>query len=156
MKKSKIILGTIALILTIVMCEKESITKISYVHTEPGGCNGREFDELKSTMEEHNDTLIFTIKNDTFDVYAGLNYICCTPFTTSARTTADSIIITITDPCTLNDASCYCWCMCYYTWDFFFVNYEKKKYNFKVTLIDPHIEQPVVFREGIVDLSRSQ
>jgi hypothetical protein len=156
MKKIIFIFGTTILILGFLMCEKESTTnKIAYVKTQEGGCNGEDFSDLKSANEEQADTILFTIKNDTLDIYVGINYICCAPFTSSNRVTNDSIILTITDPCTESDASCYCWCMCYYTWDFLFVDYESKEYAFQVILIDPREEEPKVLWEGRVNLSLS-
>jgi hypothetical protein len=147
--------GIILLFLVLTMCEKEAVNKISFVKTELGGCNGEDFTGLKSANEEHADTILFTIKNDTLDIYVGINYICCTPFITTTRVTADSILMTITDPCTSADATCYCWCTCYYTWDFLFVDYESKEYAFQVILNDPHEEEPIILWQGKVDLSMS-
>jgi hypothetical protein len=156
MKKIILILGTIILIPGLWMCEKESATdELSLVKTEEGGCNNMEFSEIKSADELHEDTILFSKKNDTLDIFVGINYICCTPFTTDTHITNDSILLTITDPCTLNDPSCYCWCMCYYTWDFLFVDFEQKEYAYKVVLIDPHVEEPVVYWEGTLDLSKN-
>ncbi len=153
MKNIFFIAGIILLFFVITMCEKESVSKISIAGTEVGGCNDEEFNDLKNAIEEQEDTILFTIRNDTLDVYVGINYICCTPFTSSSRVTNDSIIMTITDPCSELEDPCYCWCMCYYTWDFLFVEFEKKEYAFKVLIENHRTDGTVVFREGIVDLA---
>ena len=63
--------------------------------------------------------------------------------------------MTITDTCSELGEPCYCWCMCYYTWDFLFVDYESKEYAFQVILNDPRKLVPIVLWEGKVDLSAS-
>jgi hypothetical protein len=42
--------------------------------------------------------------------------------------------------------------MCYYSWDFLFTGMQEKKYYYRVTLVDPQQEGPIIFREGMIDL----
>ena len=148
----------IFLIFVLVECEKESDNhsvdkKITYVNTVSGGCNGQDFNDLKSIIEESEDKVVFTVKNDTLDTFVGINYICCTPFTSVAYTSNDSIIMTLTDTCSNPYHNCYCKCMCYYTWDFLFIDFEDQEYFFKIILNDPREEKPITFKEGKIDLS---
>ncbi len=156
MKKSVFILFTVVVLFTLAMCSKDSNDPedsgtITFVKTNPGGCNGQGFSSMKSILDE-NDTLIFTLKNDSLDALIGLNYICCAPFTTETKVSNDSIFMTIRDTCPSPYTSCYCKCMCYYTWNFLFNNVEDKEYYYRVVLIDPRQEGPQVFREGMLDL----
>jgi hypothetical protein len=155
MKKYLLLPGVLIISLILVMCETDSDNNVapkelSYIKTELGGCNGQTSDDLKSLSNEQKDTVIFITKNDTLDVYVGINYICCAPFVSESIGSNDSIIISISDTCSV---SCYCKCMCYYTWDFLFIDYEKKEYPFKIILNDPREAEPIVFKEGIIDLS---
>jgi len=159
MKKLLFITPIILFFLFLAMCEKESESSpgtIRFVKSEPGGCNLEDPDVLAtrdSSLSEEQDTLLFTIINDTLDAYVGINYICCAPFTSETMISNDSIFITISDTCSIPYQTCYCRCMCYYTWDFLFVDFENKEYYFKIVLYDPREEDPIVFKEGILDLT---
>jgi hypothetical protein len=159
MKKLLFITPIILLFLFLAMCEKESESSpgtIRFVKTEPGGCNLEDTDVLATrdgSLSEEQDTLLFTIINDTLDAFVGINYICCAPFASEAMISNDSIFIAISDTCSSPYQTCYCRCMCYYTWDFLFVDFEKKEYYFKIVLYDPREEDPIVFEEGILDLT---
>ncbi|MBN2613119.1 MAG: hypothetical protein JXB00_16320 [Bacteroidales bacterium] len=146
----------IVLVIILVNCSEDTdhVKTLKYSSTILGGCNGQDFGDLKSTSEDFADTVIFTIKNDTLDVFVGLNYICCAPFTSEAATKGDSILITISDACKAPYLNCYCKCMCYYTWDFTFVDFEEKEYPFKIILNDPHEENPVIIKEGSLQIYR--
>jgi len=137
------------------MCEKEKDNgpdkNIGWFNTELSGCNGEDFENFKSLVIE-DDTVIFRIINDTLDIFVGVNYICCAPFITTTSVSNDSLIMNITDTCNISDHSCYCLCSCYYIFDFLFVDFENKKYPFKIILNDPEKDSPVIFKEGILDL----
>ena len=158
MKTKLIVLGIISLLFILVMCEKESSTgskEINFLKIVPGGCNLDKSGNLKNTNIDEKDTATFTIvNNDTLDVFIGLNYTCCAPFTSETGISNDSILINITDTCPLTSTSCYCKCMCYYTWNCLFDNLDRKKYYFKIVLNDPREENPIIFKEGILDLSK--
>ena len=156
MRKINTILLTVLVLFTMAGCTKDSNDPeesgtITYVKTNPGGCNGQDFSSMKSMFDE-NDTLIFTQRGDTLDAFVGINYICCAPFTTGAIISNDSLFMTITDTCPPPFSACYCRCMCYYTWDFLFFGIEEKKYYYSVVLIDPQQEGSEIFREGVLDL----
>ncbi|NQU32030.1 MAG: hypothetical protein HQ521_02250 [Bacteroidetes bacterium] len=161
MKKLIFAFGMIFTLTMLIMCEDNETDniptdkKITFVKTELGGCHGQLSDDLKSTFSEQVDTVIFTIENDTLDAYIGLNYICCAPFTTDKNISNDSITFILNDTCLDINQPCYCKCMCYYTWNFLFVDFEEKEYNFKIILNDPREEQPIILKEGIVDLSKN-
>ena len=137
--------------------DKDSFNKnLTYIKTESGGCNGKLLYDLRSTGEENKDTVIFSNKKDTLDVFVGINYICCAPFTDKAIISNDSIILTLTDGCSNPYITCYCRCVCYYTWDFLFDGFKEKVYCFKIILHNPQIEKPIILGEGKVDLSEKK
>ncbi|MBN1158737.1 MAG: hypothetical protein JXA61_05100 [Bacteroidales bacterium] len=158
MKKTVLIPGIFLCFLIIAMCEEASdhhdvSDEISYIKTEEGGCHGQYFGGLKSTWNEEKDTVICNIENDTLDIFVGLNYICCAPFISETIISNDSIRMLIQDTCPFPYESCYCRCMCYYTWDFLFTDYEDKEYCYMILLQDPREEKPVLIKEGILDFS---
>lgn len=156
MKKIVFLLLTSVLALILVMCkyntdlpaEKKQIT---FIKTNPGGCNNQGEDVAKRVLAE-NDTIIFDVGKDTLDVFVGLNYICCAPFTSETQVSNDSIFITFTDTCAVDIQSCYCKCMCYYTWNFLFSVTGEKKYWFEIILIDPREDRPIILKESWIDL----
>ena len=129
--------------------------QINLFKTIEGGCNIQSEKQQTSPLEESVDTVIVLVKNDTIDLFVGINYICCAPFMSETETEIenDSILISLTDTCSFPYQSCYCRCMCYYTWDFIFTDYQQKIYNYKITLIDPGEEQPIVFKEGKIEIT---
>lgn len=155
MKNAIYILSTMVLSALILQCEKEKqeSPQVDHVTTILGGCNGQSSDEIVLERYEENDTLKLYIKNDTLNVFVGINYICCTPFETSFEQSADSLFFRITDICPSPYESCYCRCMCYYTFDFLLTGFEKKQYYFNITIDDPQQDEPYIFREGTVNIS---
>jgi hypothetical protein len=149
------IVALMVLSVWILQCEKESVDNIqvNHIKTVLGGCNGQSSDEISLSRYEQKDTLQFYIRNDTLHVFTGINYICCAPFETGFLQTTDSLFFTITDTCSFPYESCYCRCMCYYTFDFLFDSFAKKKYYFRITIDDPQQDEPYIFREGFVDLT---
>ena len=122
---------------------------MSLKKTVPGGCN-LAFDLKRSGSEV--DTAIFTLENDTLDIFIGLNFACCTPFNASLTTKSDSIIITATDICPAQ-GTCYCHCICYYTWNFLLVDFAEKVYDYKVLFKSTLNEGPVIIQEGKITIS---
>jgi len=158
MKKVVFLLLTFAFELIIVKCEFNDIEsdeaqQITFIKTNPGGCNNQGEDAAKRFFAE-SDTIIFNLENDTLDVFVGLNYICCAPFTSETRVSGDSIFIKIIDTCAIEIQSCYCKCMCYYTWDFLFSVTGVKKYWFEIMLIDPREYEPGVLNKGWIDSNK--
>lgn len=154
MKNAIYLLVLAALCIIMIQCEKDKNEdlKVSHINTILGGCNNQDFGDLKSTAEDQNDTLQFYIRNDTLNVFVGINYICCAPFVTEFSQSADSLFFTISDTCSLTSGNCYCRCMCYYTFDFLFDSFAKKTYFFRIIINDPRQQEPVIFSQGTVDL----
>jgi hypothetical protein len=152
MKKIIFIITTALLSIVLARCEKETDIElekeITFLRTDLGGCHDQDFAAIRSAKEEIKDTVIFTVKNDTLDVYVGLNYICCAPFTSDAVTSRDTIIMILSDTCNFPEESCYCKCMCYYTWNFLYTGFGEKEYQYKIILHNPREEKPVVISEG--------
>jgi hypothetical protein len=156
MKKIVFLPLIFAFVFILVKCEYHNVVsdekqQITFIKTNPGGCNNQGEDAAKRFLDE-NDTLIFNEEKDTLNVFVGLNYICCAPFTTETRVSNDSIFISIIDTCAIDIQSCYCKCMCYYTWDFLFSVTGEKKFWFEIILKDPREDRPINLIEGWVDL----
>jgi len=156
----KILLFLIAVCLAFfTSCEKDSDTKaneneIDFVRQVLGGCHNQDFSDLKNATEDKADTVEFTIiSEDTLNVFVGINYICCAPFISEVEILHDTLIMEISDTCSFPYQSCYCRCMCYYTWDFQFIYFEPKEYYYKIKLDDPREQNTILFREGVIDLS---
>lgn len=119
---------------------------------ETGGCNGMTFEQIANVRVEEYDTIRFSITNDTLDMFIGIQYACCAPFELEHRISADTLIVQIADTCT--GLNCHCRCMCYYTWDVYFVDYQPKPYYFKVYLKELNASDYAIFRQGKIDLSK--
>ena len=135
-------------------CEKEpnDAGKLTLVKTTPGGCNLDKSASILKSAAEQKDTVIFSVHQDTLDIFVGINYICCAPFKTESVFRNDSIIISITDTCPAPYQSCYCKCMCYYTWNFLFAGYQGEKYGYRIVLYDPRQKEPHIIKEGKISL----
>ena len=135
--------------------EPEINSQIHSVNTILGGCNTPHADPLKSAAEYTPDTVYFTIINeDTLNIFAGINYICCTPFEFETDIVNDTLIMTITDTCSAY-LSCYCKCDCYYTWEFQYTDFEEKEYNFIVKLYNKSEEKTFFIKQGAIDLKNN-
>ena len=159
MRKLFIAIFTITLLLIVLMCRQEEATlpvkpEINYLSTIQGGCNGKDSTELTGDETGKGNALLFLLKHDTLDVYIGLNYSCCTPFTTKTVVLQDSVFVDLNDNCPTTDQSCYCDCNCYYIWDVLFTDFKPQLYHFKITINDPRKDQPVVFQEGDLDMTQ--
>jgi hypothetical protein len=157
MKKYKISFVFILLLLILSKCTLEqnsnkNITSeiIKYQKTIAGGCNN---DNNVKSYNEDKDTIVFGINNDTLDIFVGKNYICCALFASETKISNDSIILFIKDTCKDNSI-CYCKCNCYYTWNFIFTNFEKRKYCYKILLYDGLQDSVITFREGIFEINK--
>ena len=154
MKKSLFTILAFSIILMLSMCTKDSgetgeKPDLTFIKALPGGCNGQDFDVMKSAMDEQ-DTLIFTVRDDTLDAFIGINYICCAPFVADTRISNDSIFMTISDTCP-SPYACYCRCMCYYSWNFLFTGMAEKEYYYQVTLNDPRQDGPQLLWKGTLE-----
>jgi hypothetical protein len=151
MKKISSIITGVIILLILVTCEKGSENTgpedLLFIDTELGGCHETDFSNLKNTEYGQADTVVFTVTNDTLDIFIGLNYICCAPFSYQTTISNDLITISINDICQANDGTCYCKCTCYYTWNFMFTGSLEKEYQYKIILNDPRKDAPVLIEE---------
>ena len=118
------------------------------------GCNNKTEENIE-LGDEKRDTVLITLANDTLNILAGLNYICCTPFATDCNIKNDSIFITITDTCYNPNQECHCRCDCYYTFNYYFNSISAKKYNWQIILSDPREENDTIFKMGIIEVEKS-
>lgn len=117
-----------------------------YVKTELGGCNIRntsKSDNLKKT----DDAVTITISEGFVNVFVGHNYTCKgQPFETEVKIIDDVIFMYIID-----SGGSYYRCKCYYTFDFTFQWQGILNQEYKILLIRPFSEDPVVISEGIIE-----
>ena len=131
----------------------ESGVGLTLVKTLPGGCNNMKSGSLKSVEAEDRDTVIFSLRKDTLVMFTGINYICCAPFSTKNMIRNDSLIIRLTDTCNYPNENCYCKCMCYYTWEFYFTGFSGgTSRGYAVILDDPRQKEPATVLKGTVKL----
>ena len=129
--------------------KEESKGNLQYVTTELGGCN-KKSDLRSDEPEAKDDEFTITVSGESVHVFVGRNYICCAPFETKCETIDDVIIMSIIDICENPYADCYCRCMCYYTFDFVFTYQGKFNQKYKILLIDPREEKPLIISEGVI------
>lgn len=156
LKSFTLVSGMLLLLFALSFCAKENASyffgkKLELVKTELGDCNRGKTSDTKSAAEEKKDSVAFKIVNDTLSVFVGVNYLCCAPFAAETKVTIDSILISLTDTCS-GSFNCYCRCMCYYTWNFSFIDFSDKTYFYKVILNKPHEVNPIIIKEGRVRL----
>lgn len=154
MKKIVPVFSAFLLLFLLIACEKESNKSITgselrYLSSQLGGCNVPENENMKSGIVESADTVIFSTGNDSLNIFVGVNYICCTPFSGEVSVSNDSILISLNDTCNTATTPCYCHCMCYYTWDFKFAGTEDKDYFYQVILTGEWNGGSEVVKEGI-------
>ncbi len=135
-------------------CEEEtendsSHTNIQFINNESGGCNGQQMN-IKSALIENKDTIHFSIEENKLNIFVGINYLCCAPFSSTTEIENDTIKLIITDDC--KDGN-YCRCNCYYTWNFYFEDFEEKTYHYMVIFKNPQATEPIIFREGDLDIT---
>lgn len=144
----------ILIALFLALCQKENNIekppKLTYVETKPGGCNDHFSVQNKSILLK-NDSVGISNQNDSIRIFIGINYICCAPFEAVQEIKNDSIFISIKDTCPYPTKNCYCRCMCYYTWDFRFVQSGQGSWHYKIILFDPSEQKSKVIQQGTID-----
>jgi hypothetical protein len=108
-----------------------------------GGCAGL-FDMPDASPARTNagyliespDTLIIAWA-DSLEIFLGLNYICCAPFAADYGVAQDTLLLYVSDTCSVPYTTCYCRCMCYYTFTWKFAGGEEDVGNLRVELFDP-------------------
>ena len=155
--KTSLIAIVIAVLFSIVFCQNEDEldkdAKISFVKTELGGCNSKTKSSTQSSDNTvHNDSVNISNKNDSTNVFVGVNYVCCAPFLTDCKINNDTIIMSINDTCISHDMSCYCHCDCFYTFNFLFFKEGRNNYNYKIVLNSPLENESKTIKEGIMKI----
>jgi hypothetical protein len=77
--------------------------------------------------------------DDSLEIFLGLNYICCAPFEVGHEILQDTLVLTVRDTCPDPYTSCYCRCMCYYTFTWKFEGGAEDIRNLRVELYDPRV-----------------
>ncbi|MGE5480699.1 MAG: hypothetical protein ACM3U1_09775 [Chloroflexota bacterium] len=123
---------------------------IKYLKTDLGGCNNGP--NYRSGLESFtNDTVFYYMQGDILKVFAGINYVCCVPFSTKCSVDGDKIVIKIKDTCP-PPYECYCDCMCYYSFEFNFSELTKKEYPYEVWLYNAMVGSEELFRKGVIKI----
>jgi hypothetical protein len=132
--------------------DKEEASKLNHVQTLYGGCNNSM--EKSSALEGENDTVIVSIENDTLNVQVSVNYMCCAIFEGKSENTGDTLHISVSDICTAED-TCYCKCMCDYTFTFRYTGIKAGDYPCKVLLWDALEKKYIVLFEGVITITNA-
>ena len=103
---------------------------LNYVKTDLGGCNDSNKSANAYTYME-NDTIIFTQQADTLKIFAGLNLTCCMEFGPESEISGDTLVMRIN---TMNNL--FCDCICYYTFDYVYVNYAGQQFYYQFYVDD--------------------
>jgi hypothetical protein len=122
---------------------------LHFLDTEMGGCNNQDFDHKNIFQESENDTIYYLISEDTLKFFIGINYICCAPFVTDYNILQDTITMHLEDTCP-SPYSCYCRCMCYYTFLFQFNQFNGRNLHYNVILNNPTEKNPTKIFTGQV------
>lgn len=110
----------------ILSCQKDNNkSAIKYDSVTKGGC----FSKIAISPVSLNDTVIFSIENDTLNMFVGLHYNCCGKLVESVKTDGNLIVVNITDTTTVA-----CRCFCQFTWNFKLTNYTLSKIQYQVNL----------------------
>jgi hypothetical protein len=97
-------------------------------------------------FDEGPDTLIITW-DDSLKIFLGLNYVCCVPFEVGHEIVQDTLVLAVGDTCVV---SCYCDCICYYTFTWKFEGGAEDIRNLRVELFDPQVGTvAVLYREQL-------
>jgi hypothetical protein len=124
---------------------KNQIENLQYVRTELGGCNLQQSFLLKGET-----TITITISGDSVSVFVNLYYQCKNaPFETQIEIIDEIIYMYIIDLCE-DVSACYYRCMCDYTFDFIFTSNGEINQKYKLLLIDPREEKPIIITEGTI------
>ena len=81
-----------------------------------GGCFLEKGSSLKNDPFIKPDTVIYSVTNDSLEMFIGFNATCCSEYSASSSIKGDSILIKIQ-----TTQFGLCNCICYYTYNFKFV-----------------------------------
>jgi hypothetical protein len=125
-------------------CQEESGStdqdagELQYLNTVYGGCNNLNQLNIEEFVPDFkNDTVFYSVSDDTLKITVGQNYICCAPFELLQQQDNRNLLITMKDTCNWPYNSCYCRCPCYYEFEVYYSGYDHKTYYLKVYLHDP-------------------
>jgi surface polysaccharide O-acyltransferase-like enzyme len=123
--------------------KKENKMSIKYQKNVLGGC----YANVKKISENQKDTIIFSIVNDTLNLHYGIHYSCCGKLINTVKTNENKITIEVADT---SANGCLCKCLCYYSSDFKFTNFQTGTYTYKVLIKNCINIDFKVFKEGSV------
>ena len=138
-------------------CEDNNNENLQHIKTKLGGCD-KQYD-LKSDMSEmESDTVIVTIKKNSINIFVNLPYSCkLAPFETQVEIIDSVLYMYLIDKCWVYSGvgdDCYQRCMCNYTFDFTFRYHGELYQAYKILLIDPEQEEPIIVSEDVLNLKK--
>ncbi len=145
-------------------CNKQDVQeqdKINYEKVVLSGCNlGYDLEDKQTGLASRSplntsinttDVLI-THTNNSINVHINLYYICKDgAFDTEVKVIDEVIHFYLIDTCE-DISDCYARCMCNYLFDFVFSYQGAINKPYKIILIDPREEQPIVVAEGVIEV----
>ncbi len=159
MKKLFILVFSIILLNQFLSCTKDTSStdqdnekKLTYFTTNYGGCNGQtSFEKTSLRSYIKNDTVFYSIRDDTLHISIGHNYICCAPFEVLSIQEDNHLKIILNDTCRAPYESCYCRCNCYYEFEVIFLNYTAGVCYLSIYLHDPRQAADSLIHEQIIN-----
>ena len=95
-----------------------------------------------------------TISKNCVNVFVGFKYtLKYDPFETQTEIKGNVLYMYIIDACNDVYDACYGRGICYYTFNFVFEYREEIDQRYKILVIDPRIENPIIVSEGIISFS---
>ena len=132
--------------------DQENEKILTYLTTKYGGCNGQtSFNKAALRSYIENDTVFYTIIEDTLRISIGQNYICCAPFEVLSNQDDNHLKITLNDTCPAPYFPCYCRCICYYEFEVNYLNYQGGLYYLSIYLYDPRQAADSLIHEQIIN-----
>ncbi len=132
--------------------DQNAVNKLIYFTTIYGGCNGQtSFEKTFRKSNSENDTVFYTISDDTIRISIGHNYICCAPFEVLLNQENNNLNITLNDTCRDPYNSCYCRCNCFYEFEVDYLNYQGDQFYLSIYLHDPRQSVDSLIHELIIN-----
>ena len=124
------ILIPVFILIAFISCDKNESGNLEYVESVEGGCFLEKGSSLKNDPFIKPDTVIYSVTNDSLEIFIGFNATCCSEFSASSSIKADSILIKIQ-----TTQIGLCNCICYYTYKFKFAG-SADSYRYRVNVDD--------------------
>jgi len=136
-------------------CKKKLNGSLLFEKVILGGCE-TQYDLDDQTRGGGDPIVIISVSEEFINIFVKHYYICkLVPFEARVEATKDNIIyMYIIDTCDdiLEPSGCYERCYCEYTVDFVFKYEESINQKYKILLLDPRQDNPIIISEGVITI----